>query len=70
MGNISRKTAKAVTTSAPMVKSSKTKVVAAPKASPTHEEIAKRSYELFLARGGQHGFDEQDWLQAEAELTA
>ena len=37
---------------------------------PTHEEIAQRSYEIFLARGGQQGFGsaEQDWLQAEREL--
>jgi len=39
---------------------------------PTHEEIAQRSYEIFLARGGQQGFGspEQDWLQAERELRA
>jgi hypothetical protein len=38
---------------------------------PTHEEIAKRSYEIFLARGGHQGFGsaEQDWLQAERELA-
>jgi hypothetical protein len=35
---------------------------------PTHEEIARRAYELFLSRGGQHGFDRDDWLQAEYEL--
>jgi len=36
---------------------------------PTHEQIAMRSYTLYLARGGVHGFDVEDWLQAEAELT-
>jgi hypothetical protein len=35
---------------------------------PTHEEIAKRAYELFLARGCRHGQDRDDWLQAEYEL--
>jgi hypothetical protein len=35
---------------------------------PTEEQIARRAYELYLARGGQHGHDEQDWLQAEREL--
>jgi hypothetical protein len=35
---------------------------------PTHEQIARRAYELFLARGGQHGNHEQDWQQAEREL--
>lgn len=36
--------------------------------SPTHEEIAKRAYAIFLARGGKHGHDRDDWLQAEYEL--
>jgi len=30
--------------------------------------IAVRAYDLFLARGGTHGDDLADWLQAEAEL--
>ncbi len=34
----------------------------------THEQIARRAYEIFLARGGQHGSHEQDWFQAEREL--
>jgi hypothetical protein len=33
-----------------------------------HEQIARRAYEIFLARGGQHGHHEQDWQQAEREL--
>jgi hypothetical protein len=37
---------------------------------PTHDEIARRAYELFLQRGGQHGSHEQDWLRAESELRA
>ncbi len=35
---------------------------------PTHEEIERRAYEIYLARGGQHGHDVEDWLQAENEL--
>ncbi len=35
---------------------------------PITEAIANRAYELFLARGGQHGHDLDDWLQAEQEL--
>ena len=35
---------------------------------PTHDEIARRSYELFLARGGQAGHEVEDWLTAEREL--
>lgn len=37
-------------------------------AAPTHDEIAKRSYELFLARGGQPGHEVEDWLTAEREI--
>ena len=33
-----------------------------------HEQIARRAYEIFLARDGQYGSPEQDWLQAEREL--
>jgi hypothetical protein len=35
---------------------------------PITESIAKRAYELFLARGGENGHDLDDWLQAEQEL--
>jgi hypothetical protein len=34
----------------------------------SHEEISARAYELFLARGGQHGDDWADWFRAEAEV--
>lgn len=34
----------------------------------SHDELAARAYTLFLARGGRHGDDWQDWFQAEAEL--
>lgn len=34
----------------------------------SHEKIALRAYELFLARGGAHGHAAEDWLQAEREL--
>ena len=30
--------------------------------------IARRAYELYLARGGSHGSDWEDWLRAEREL--
>lgn len=39
-----------------------------PRRDPITEAIAQRAYELFLARGGQHGRDVDDWLQAEREL--
>jgi NADPH:quinone reductase-like Zn-dependent oxidoreductase len=33
-------------------------------------EIRTRAYELYLARGAEHGRELEDWLQAERELTA
>ncbi len=35
---------------------------------PTHEQIARRAYELFLARGSVDGHAQEDWAQAEREL--
>jgi hypothetical protein len=35
---------------------------------PTHDEIARRAYQLFEKRGAAHGQDRDDWLQAEREL--
>ncbi len=34
------------------------------------DDIARRAYELFLARGAQHGDDLADWFHAEAELQS
>jgi hypothetical protein len=37
----------------------------------THEhEIRNRAYEIYLRRGAQPGYEVEDWLQAERELTA
>ena len=36
----------------------------------THEMIAARAYQLYVARGGQHGHAAEDWARAERELTA
>jgi hypothetical protein len=33
------------------------------------ERIASRAYEIYVARGGVHGRDMDDWLEAERELT-
>ena len=35
---------------------------------PAREEIERRAYELYLARGEVRGHDRDDWLQAEREL--
>ena len=34
------------------------------------EMIEKRAYELFLKRGGVHGYHMEDWMQAERESLA
>jgi Protein of unknown function (DUF2934) len=33
-------------------------------------DIARRAFELYCSRGGQHGSDVEDWLQAERELSS
>jgi hypothetical protein len=74
---LGRKTVKAEKTSAPMVMASKAAKADGGESrggslkggqGPTHDEIARRSYELFLSRGGQVGHEVEDWLRAEAEL--
>jgi hypothetical protein len=34
----------------------------------SYEEVARRAYEIYRGRGGSHGLDLEDWLQAEREL--
>lgn len=34
------------------------------------EMVERRAYELFMARGGLHGYHIQDWVQAEKEVLA
>jgi sigma54-dependent transcription regulator len=36
----------------------------------TQSDVARRAYDLHLARGCRHGHDVDDWLQAERELRA
>ena len=33
------------------------------------QEIRDRAYEIYLERGAQPGYELEDWLQAERELT-
>jgi DUF2934 family protein len=35
-----------------------------------HADIARRAYDLYLARGTEHGHDLSDWLDAEEELRS
>jgi DUF2934 family protein len=36
---------------------------------PSPEEIRRRAFEIHIERGGIHGCDLDDWMQAEKELT-
>jgi hypothetical protein len=36
---------------------------------PTREEIELSAYQIYVERGGAHGQDVDDWLQAERELV-
>lgn len=36
--------------------------------SALEEKIRQRAYELFLERGGEDGYAEEDWIRAEAEV--
>jgi HSP20 family molecular chaperone IbpA len=38
-------------------------------AQKTELEIARRAFELFEARGGEHGHDWEDWFRAESEVV-
>ena len=41
----------------------------ATQANTEEEEIRRRAYELYEARGREDGHDMEDWLEAEAEIT-
>jgi hypothetical protein len=36
---------------------------------PSHDEVARRAYELFEARGGEPGHELEHWLDAERQLS-
>ena len=38
--------------------------------STREQEIRDRAYEIYLQRGAQPGYEVEDWLRAERELTA
>ncbi len=44
------------------------KIALVPKPAPTHEQIARRAYEIWAGRGYNHGNQAHDWWQAEQEL--
>ncbi len=54
--------------SKPIAKSSAGSGLQTTEGHPTHEEIERRAYQMYIERGGVHGQDVEDWLQAELEL--
>ena len=36
---------------------------------PSPDEIAAEAYAIYLARGGEHGHDREDWLEAERRVA-
>ncbi len=65
------KTSTSAKSSLPPEESSATPIKSAAKAKkagPSLEEISRRAYEIYQARGGEHGRHEEDWQQAEREL--
>ena len=67
MNTTGRKTVKAKESAPRSVKA--ISIGATGKTAPDFEQIAKRSYEIYLARGAQPGHEVEDWLAAEAELS-
>jgi hypothetical protein len=41
-----------------------------PPATNADTDVAARAYARFLARGGEHGHDVDDWLEAERDLQS
>ena len=39
-----------------------------PPSTVTDTDVARRAYDLYLARGCEHGRDVDDWLEAEREV--
>jgi hypothetical protein len=37
---------------------------------PNPEEVARRAYERYQQRGGSHGSDQDDWYEAERDLSS
>ena len=41
-----------------------------PDAGPTEDDIRLRAYHRYLERGGEHGADFDDWVEAERDLKS
>jgi len=64
------KAAKKTTTTTKNVVAMRRPASTSERVNPSSGEIAKRAFEIYCERGGLDGYDVQDWLQAERELTA
>ena len=51
------------------VESQTTVRAASPVQHPSDEEVRRRAFEIHVERGGIRGYDLDDWLEAEKELT-
>lgn len=60
----------AATAGSPKPRAPRKKPAPAPPSAPTDTEIARRAYEIFLARDAEPGDALADWLRAEQELNA
>ena len=43
-------------------------MIAPPEPEPTDDDIRVRAYHRYLERGGNHGADFDDWVEAEKDL--
>jgi Protein of unknown function (DUF2934) len=57
------------TTRRPRVKRATTEQALTP-IEPPPTEVARLAHELFLSRGGAHGHDLEDWLEAERQMRS
>ena len=47
---------------------SETEGLSQPNGRPSEDEVRVRAYQRYLERGGTHGNDVEDWVEAEKEL--
>jgi len=62
--------AKANTDERPATASDRAPTALPQQTSVTNTDVARRAYDLSLARGREHGHDVEDWIEAERELRA
>ena len=53
----------------PQLNALSAEILAAKSPSGIQEQVRRRAFELYEQRGREDGHDQEDWLQAEAELV-